>query len=189
MIGEEGFFKGLEQKIAGSVITENYERSTMDKVTAKDEVASLRALMKKKRWEKDDLFEASYLLTANEAKLWYLDEWERYIVGKFFVWLREFLSIEQTIISYQDSLDENKTEISPEAKQSLEQSRMLMENINKTGIDCYLYVARTSLSVNGRAFETLTSNTYEIVYPQDQSVVQQNEKKGMFGGVLKKGVN
>lgn len=183
MVGEEGFFKGIENRIATSVVSENFERSTLDKAIAKDDVQTLRLLMKKPRWEKGDIFEASYLLTANEAKLWDLDAWERYIGGKFFVWLREFLSVEEEIINYQNFLKDNDVNISADALGSLEQSRLLMENINKSGIDCFSYVTRTSLSIGGTGFRTLTTNNYELIYPQQTTNVQQNERKGILSNL------
>ena len=46
-----------------------------------------------------ELLELLYMCIGTEAKLVNLSDWDRYVVLKFFVWIREFIKVVESIVN------------------------------------------------------------------------------------------
>jgi len=159
--------------------TTNPSASFSDKLLGKDVSARIQELIKKDL-TRDELLELLYLLTADELKLTNLSEYDRYLLGKFFTWIRDFVKLGEFIFDLEIQIaksgnKELQTQIS-------EIRRMVLHNI-KFSVDIYLYLMRSTLGVKAFAFESFTKAKYEYEYNQSGGnvAVSAPEKKKLFG--------
>lgn len=199
----------FEQAIQNSLNMAAKDRSFIDKLLAKEDVDRLRELTKKQKLCREDLLELLYLLTSTESKLLNLGEWDRYVMLKFFVWIREFIKIAELLYDYQDDL-KNKEKLcanckklkddikkpctcyefkptmvlTPRCKQILFNNERLIEHNAKFLIDLYLNVGRTTLSLGGTGLLEILKNKYELTYPQPAGINTpsvENKTGGLIG--------
>jgi hypothetical protein len=172
----------IEDKISQSIFNKDNEKTYVDKLLAKDDVNNLREIIKKPKLSREDILDILYLLTSSESKLYNFNEWDRYVILKFFVWLREFVKVAEQLFDYEDKLikknKEGKFNLSNRARELLENNKNLIEHNIKFLVDLYLNIGRTSLSLNATAFTEILNNKYEITYPTQQVVAP--EKKGLL---------
>jgi len=182
----------FEQALQGQIFSHEAEKSFLDKLLAKDDVKSIQELMKKPKLDRQDLLELLYLISSNEAKLLNYGSWDRYIILKFFVWIREILKTAETLYDYQDDL-KKKSKTCKECDKLIEelgrekrgcycknpQTKMMLskrtetllynnersiEHSLKFLVDLYLNIGRTSLSLGGSAFfEGLKINSSLVI--------------------------
>lgn len=171
------FEKQLEQGLRRGIP----ERSFIDKVLAKEDVNAIRELIKKPKLTRVDLLEIMYLISATEAKLVNYSEWDRYVILKFFVWIREFVKIAEILYDYHDNLDKSELKLSKRAKRLLDNNTMLIQHNIKFLVDLYLNISRTSMSIGAAGFRELLTNKYEVIYPQTPTTLQVEQKSGLFG--------
>jgi hypothetical protein len=199
----------FEQQLEKSLFKSNPEKSFVDKILAREDVNVLRSLIRKPRLTRQDLLEALYLLGGNEGKLVNYNEWDRYVILKFFVWIREFVKVTEMLFDYWENLKarmlpglsteewmtESKVEklnLTDDQKMTwhmLDNIQKMMEHNVKFVIDLYMNIARTSLSKDGTAFKEILNNRYEMVYPQGipGQIATQQPQRGGFLGMFKRG--
>lgn len=158
------------------------EKTFIDKVLAKDDVKAIQELIKKPRLEREELLEILYLISGTEAKLLNYSEWDRYVILKFFVWIREFIKIAELLFDYEEELkrkEKNKEmTLTPRTKKLLDNNSLLIQHNAKFLIDLYLNISRTSMSIGMSSFIELVRNKYEVEYnPTGQT---QQQKKGVL---------
>lgn len=179
---------GFEEAIAQNFVSRDIEKSYVDKLLARNEIEQTKQLVKKARLTRTELLELLYNCTSAESKLCNFSEWERYIILKYFAWLREFAQIAEMIYDNEEILEKKEKEsgkqLTDRGKHSLENTRKLIEHITKFNVDVYLNIQRTSLSISGGAFSDILNNRFEISYPQmnQQPVVPQ--KQGIFNKIF-----
>lgn len=183
------------------------ERTFIDKVLARDDVNAIRELIKKPILTREELLEILYLISGTESKLLNYNEWDRYVILKFFVWIREFIKIAEILYDYEDELKKKEntcknckrfieteeqnnkclcklpepySTLTPRAKKLLLNNSLLIQHNAKFLIDLYLNIARTSMSLNAAAFVELLKNKYEVIYPQQPVTTQVEQKGGLF---------
>jgi hypothetical protein len=183
-----GFFKGTSEK------------TFIDKILAKEDVEAIRKLIKKSNLTREELLEILYLISGTEAKLVNYSDWDRYVVMKYFVWIREFIQNAELLYDYFDYIEskrinpkgsdgkrkdlsadvikkENRIKISEKTDLTLESVRSVMEHNAKFLIDMYLNIVRTSMSIGGTGFLEILKNKYEIHYPNMPGVTDANSAK------------
>lgn len=198
-------YDAFEANLARNMFTQQSEKTFIDKVLAKDDVNAIKALVKKPKLTREDLLELQYLLTGNEAKLVNYSEYDRYIILKFFVWIREFIKIAELLFDYEEELASkskickicdniiNPTKdiglkckcanprptmkLTKRAQKLFDNNSILIQHNAKFLIDLYLNIARTSMSVGAGGFLELIRNKYELYYPNMQ---QQQQPQGFF---------
>jgi len=159
----------FEDQISNKMFQTDSEKTFIDKVLARQDSEAIRMLMKKPKLTRTDLLEILYLLSSVEAKLLNYGEWDRYVILKFFVWIREFVKVAEQLFDYEDDLmkkdKEGKKPLTPRARQLIDNNQRLMEHNIKFLVDLYLNIGRTSLSVGATGLMEILKNKYEIVYP------------------------
>jgi hypothetical protein len=95
----------FEDNIKQAIFSQQTEKTFVDKVLAKDDTKAIQELVKKPKLTRSELLELLYLVASTEAKLVNYSEWERYVILKFFVWIREFTKIAEILYDYQDDLE------------------------------------------------------------------------------------
>lgn len=177
----------FEEALSNNLINSQKEKTFIDKLLSKDEVKRIQELIKKNGLSREELLELLYLISANEAKLVNYSQWDRYVILKYYCWLREFIKITELLYDYQDRLEKNtKFKITTNSKRQLHNISKLFEHNAKFLIDLYLNIARTSLSVGAVAFKEISQNKFELNYPHVDRIYSpmQTEKKGFLSGLL-----
>lgn len=176
----------FEQNLNRSLFSGQTEKTFIDKILAKEEVLQIKELVKKERLTRSELLELLYLISGTESKLVNYSEWDRYIILKYFVWVREFIKVAELLYDYEDRLKvkekEGKLTLSGHIKTIFDNCSRLIEHNAKFLIDLYLNIARTSLSIDAKGIEELLKNKYEVVYPQGQGLQTgaQENRGGIF---------
>lgn len=99
----------LEDSIQKQIFSSSKEKTYTDKILAREDVQAVKEIIKKERLDRKDLTELLYLLSSTEAKLLNLGKWERYVMGKFYVWVREFVSIAELLYDYKEDLQRKES--------------------------------------------------------------------------------
>lgn len=176
----------FEEQLNRSLFKTDSEKTYIDKILSRQDVDRVRELIRKKNLEREDVLEMLYLLSSNESKLLNFGEWDRYVILKFFVWIREFVKIAELLYDYQDDLKakENKGELtlSARSKKLLKNNERFIEHNAKFLIDLYFNICRSTMSLGATGFMELLKNKYEVVYPagQLQTPVDTNHKRGFL---------
>jgi hypothetical protein len=183
--------ENFEQAIANQVFSKNQEKTFIDKILAKQDVESVRELIKKPRLKREELLELLYLLTSTESKLLNYSEWDRYIILKYFVWIREFIKISELLFDYTDFINKKEATgrhiLTDRSRELLDNCERLVEHNAKFLIDLYFNIARTTLSLGATGILELIKNKYEISYPQTANINTPMQENKSFMSKLFKG--
>lgn len=159
----------FEENLQKSLFTPNKEKTYVDKLLSKADVEKVKELIKKEKLNRGELLELLYMCLGTESKLINLGAWDRYVLLKFFVWIREFIKIAELMYDYKEYLEEQESKhnkkISERTKQILNSNERLIEHNAKFLIDLYFNIARTTLSLGGTGFLELLKNKFEVNYP------------------------
>lgn len=182
----------FEEALQKSVFSGQNEKTFIDKLLAREDVNAIRELVKKPDWTRQDLLEILYLLSGAESKLLNYGEWERYVILKFFVWIREFVKIGEMLYDYEDDMIERGTLIKNEknkddAAQMFENNKRMIEHNIKFLVDLYLNIGRTSLSLGGTGFIEMLKNKFEVNYPSGQMSGQNLPQPQQSAGIFNRG--
>lgn len=164
-------------KLNEVLFNRQHERTFVDKVLDRQDVERIRELMRKEDLSRDELLELLYLLAGIEVKLVNMGEWDRYLLGKYFAWIRDFVSVAETIFDY---VEDPSIEVDEETKKLLENIKKNVMHAVKFNADVYLYLMRSTLSLGGAAFDTLTKARFEYHYPDSSKETQQPQQKSFF---------
>ena len=175
-----------EQQLQNAMFSKEYEKTAIDKVLGKETVDQIAEIIDKEQLTRRDMRKLLYLVSGNESKLLNYDPYERYVMVKYYVWIREFVQVMEMIIDYQEDYD-TKIKENPKLKNQTTEKLMtnlhrLMEHNCKFMIDLYFQIGRTSLSVGATGFMELLKNKFEMAYPYgsgDQMQMPRPENKGV----------
>ncbi len=192
----------FEKSLSGNLFSTNIEKSFIDKILARGDIESIRSIIKKEDLKRKDFLELLYMLSSSEIKLVNFSPWDRYVILKFFVWIREFVKLAEILYDYQDDLklkEDNakkvaeKTkkpitfQLSKRTKKLIKNNERLLEHNIKFLVDLYLNIMRSSLSVGATGFLEILKNKFEVGYTQPQPQQMENRGsalslKGKMGG-------
>lgn len=172
----------IEQTIQQNMFSHSSEKTFIDKLLSRKDVEDIRTIVKKPRLNREDLLEVLYLISGVESKLHNYGEWDRYLILKYFVWLREFCKVTEILFDYTDNLESREKSktivLSHRTKITLENVTKLMEHNIKFLLDLYLNISRSSLSIGATGFMEILKNKYEITYPSAGGLHPQEQKTG-----------
>lgn len=94
----------FEQRLSQEIFAGQSEKTFIDKMLAREDVERIREIIKLPRLSREDLAELLYLLTSAESKLVNYSAWERYVILKYYVWVREFVKSGILLRDYIESL-------------------------------------------------------------------------------------
>lgn len=169
----------IEQELQRQVAMMPRDKSFMGKVLGERDIEEIKHLMGKSDLERSEILKLMYLISSTESKLLNMSEWERYILMKYFVWIREFISIVELYYDareYYEEREKGGKALSSRSKTLLKLNRKKLEHYAKFLIDLYFNIGRTSLSLGGIGFMQALSQRFEFDYKQPAPMVQ--EKKG-----------
>lgn len=162
------------------------EKTSIDKLLAKNEVERVKELIKKNNLSREELLELLYMCSSTESKLLNLSKWDRYVMLKFFVWLREFIKVSEIYFDYESDLEKRKIKLSKRSRDLLENNKRYMEHNAKFLVDLYFIIARSTLSLGATGFMELLKNKFEMEYNQFSNLassMEANQQKrwSLFG--------
>lgn len=94
----------FENQLQSAMFNSQNDKTFIDKLLSRQDVEAIRELIKKPKLYRPDIMELQYLVSGAESKLLNYSEWDRYIILKFFVWIREFTKIAELLYDYQEKL-------------------------------------------------------------------------------------
>jgi len=191
------------------------EKSLVDKLLGRQDADKLHSLMQKEPLTRSDLEEILFLMTSIDQKIVNYNEWDRYVIVKLFPWVKDYSTICKTWMLYEEQYDkgefdkdftiikENQIDVTDEKtkllakkettiKPILEETKRIVTEISKYMqhnlkflISVFLLVSNSTLSIDGAAFETLTTSRYEYSYPS-LPLPQPQQRTGYISSLFKK---
>ncbi|MEE9364815.1 MAG: hypothetical protein V3U92_19615 [Cellulophaga sp.] len=154
--------------------------------------------MKKDILTRPELLEIMSLLSGAETKLLSFNDFDRYLLGKFLIWIGEFGVVAEKLYDLLNKYEEETKSIEKSKKKVKLKERKLeftrrtefIEKQLKTGnkgmltlqhdfkflVTLFLYLSRSTLSLKAKAFESFTTNRME--YSQKLSEYDIAKKRG-----------
>lgn len=179
------------QNLGKSLFQGESEKSLVDKLLGRQDADKLHTLMQKEPLTKSDVEEILFLMTSIDQKIVNYDAWDRYVIVKLFPWVKDYSTICKTWMLYEELFDQGKFDsdftitkeietIDPKTKKPvkttvkpiLDETKTIVSEISKYLqhnlkflISVFLLVSNSTLSIDGAAFETLTTSRFEYSYP------------------------
>lgn len=175
----------LEQQLSDQLYQMPADRSSIDKVLAKTDAEEIKNIMAKETLTRKEISLLLYLMVSNELKLLNFSEQDRYLSGKFYVWVRQFAQLTEQIYDYAIKVEAMSKEerylagIDEDVFEMLKQVRDRFVHMVKYLADIYLYLNRSTMSYDASGFNTLTTQRTEMIYPQQQ-FVDPVKKQGLL---------
>ena len=193
----------IESELQRSIFSNTRDKSFIDKLIARSEVDAIRDIVKNRHLTREQILEMFYLMLGIEAKLVNYSANDRYVILKFFVWIREFVKVAELLYDYEDDLElkdrtcvscakevgkgcvcvvpKRSIALSDRTKKNLLNAERYIEHGAKFLVDLYLNIARTSLSLGATGFLEILKNKYEITYPNLPKVSDGGDEKNFMG--------
>lgn len=171
-----------EQQLGRYIYGGQQEKTFIDKTLARNDVEEMKEIMEKDDLTRGELLKLLFLISGNEMKLLNFGDFERYLGGKFYAWIRDFVSCAELLYDYKAAIEKKKFKVNENTRLMLENiRRQLLHNI-KFLVDVFFYLSRSTLSLEATGFDTITKNRYEYFYPEGMRGFspQDQQKKGFF---------
>ena len=179
------------QNLGKALFQGESEKSLVDKLLGRQDADKLHQLMKKEPLTRSDLEEIMFLMTSIDQKIVNYDSWDRYVIVKLFPWIKDYSTVAKTWMLYEEEFQKGKhnddftiekeiettdPKTNTVTKETIkpiyletykivqETSKYIQHNL-KFLISVFLLVQNSTLSIDGAAFETLTTSRYEYSYP------------------------
>lgn len=175
----------VEEQLAAQVFNQNSEKTFISKVLGEKDSERLRQLVKKQNLTREDMLEMLYLLSGVNSKLLNFGAWDRYIILKYFVWVREIVKISELFFDYEDEMNKLESEkrllLTPETKRLIKNSKIQLEHSIKFLVDLYLNISNTTVSLGMSGLQELVRNRFEFAYPTSPDSEQKNKGFRILG--------
>lgn len=194
------------QDLSRALFQGESEKSLVDKLLGRQDADKLHNLMQKEPLTKSDIEEILFLMTSIDQKIVNYNEWDRYVIVKLFPWVKDYSTICKTWMIYEEQIKEGKfdndftivekhndangkeIEVKPvfdETKNIITEITKYLQHNLKFLISMFLLVSNSTLSIDGAAFETLTTSRFEYSYP-NMPLPQPQQRQTVIGNLLKK---
>lgn len=161
---------GIEEAAIDFLKSKTREKTFIDKLMAKEDIAQMQVLCKKEKLTRGEILELLHLCLSSELKLTNFDKNERYILGKYFVWVRDTVKISEIFFDHFEAIEKKQRESKVDKKELVMVNRLksnchsLIEHNVKFMVDMFIYIVRSSMSINGSTFSEILSNKFELDY-------------------------
>jgi len=169
-----------EKSLSQGLFSADVEKAFTDKVLDKSGIERIKELMRKPILGRDDLLELLYMLSAVEVKLVNFDQWDRYLLGKFYAWIRDFVASAELLYDLEEEIAKGNIKINSNTKNMLDKIKNMLSHNIKFLCDVYFYLSRSTLSIGATGFDTLTKSKFEYSYPGQQQPQGQQQSKGFL---------
>jgi len=196
------------QNLSKALFTGEAEISFVDKILGRKDAEKLHILMEKEPLTKSDIESILFLMTSIDQKILNYNAWDRYVVVKLFPWVKDYSTACKTWMLYEEQFNDGKfdedftqtvettgkdksgKQITIEKKEVLEETKNLigeaakyMQHNFKFLVSVFLLISNTTLSLDGAAFETLTTSKFEYSYPSIP-MPQPQQRNSLIGNMM-----
>ncbi|MFW6121189.1 MAG: hypothetical protein ACOC80_09875 [Petrotogales bacterium] len=186
---------GFERDMGGMLFSQDHEKTFIDKVLDRKDSERLRELMMEEELTRGQLLELLYIIVSINTKLVNYSDWDRYLLGKFLAWIRDFCTLHECLLDYIDEYVEREVICTDKEEKlkiqnvinTLYQIRKHESHNLKFLIDVFLYLSNSTLSISAVAFDTLSKSRFEYSYPQQGYSPQQPQTRSLFNPLKNKG--
>jgi len=161
------------------------EKSFVDKLLGRQDADKLHDLVKKEPLTRGDVEEILFLMTSIDQKIVNYNEWDRYVIVKLFPWVKDFSTACKTMLLYEEQYVDHKftkefndTTVLLETLEIIKEINKYLQHNLKFLISVFLLICNSTLSINGAAFETLTTSKFEYSYPSMSMPLPQDRRAG-----------
>ena len=91
---------GFEKDVGSMMFTKEQEKTFIDKVLDRKDSERLRQLMMTEELDRSQLLELLYIIVSINTKLVNFSDWDRYLLGKFLAWIRDFCTLHESLLDY-----------------------------------------------------------------------------------------
>lgn len=168
----------IEEAIQKQIFNTPFDRSQLDQLMGKTDVERVRELLKKEDMDRAEYAELVSFLSSNEIKTQNYDQWTRYVLSKFNVWINRFWLILEGIYDYEKDIEKaGRDNISRTTDKSFKQTIRIYQYILKLCCNNYFNIARSSLSVAAIGFKEPMHNVHDITYSMPSMTKPEDMKR------------
>lgn len=156
-------FNNYEQTLATGTFSNEGEKTRYDKLLSQKEIDRLRQLISQETLNVNDISEILNILVSTELKLTNFNENDRYVLGKYLIWVAEYGKRYTKAIRAEELIGKkiNLTERSKDLRKEI--SKEYSESFRNL-VHTYCYLSRSPLSIEGQLIGRLTKDSQEITY-------------------------
>jgi len=159
-----------KDEIENAVLRSFGERSFVDKLLDRKDVEKIEQIITKDELTREDLLQLLHLIAGVETKLVNYTEYDRYLLGKYYAWISDFVNAAELFYDVEKQIKDflqqqnSDPQVWEKTKKILDYIRGLLLHDVKFSVAVFLFLSRSSLSVNAKAFDTLMTSRFEVEY-------------------------
>ena len=154
----------FQQELQQAVYTPSLERTGQDQILSKEEVIRLREIVSKDFLNLADINAIQNILVSNEIKMTNFTDREKYVIGKYFIWVSEYAKRYSKALSAKQFYEKYKGKTTDRTKEARREIEKDYASQYKALVHTYCYLIRSPLSVKGALVNRFTSTRQELVY-------------------------
>jgi len=170
----------FEGKLNNAVFTTDHEKTRYDKLLAQSEMQRLRELISQDNLTINGINEVLNILVSTEVKLTNFNENDRYVLGKYLIWVSEYGKRYSKSIRAQQQFIKMWGSMSKRHKELRKQIEIDYSETFKQAVHTYCFLGRSPLSISGSLIKTMTTDRSEMEYKGSNVPVAQPQT-GQFG--------
>jgi hypothetical protein len=164
MVYENTTFNGFENQLSKATFGEETERGKMDKILSQKDMQRLRELVSKSLLEVEEVDEIMNTLVSTEIKLTNFNDNDRYILGKYLLWVSEYGKRYSRAIRTRDYYKRQWSYLTERTRNMRIDIEKDYAGTFKQAVHTYCFLARSPLSIGGSLIDRLTSDKKEMKY-------------------------
>jgi len=170
----------FEGKLNNAVFSNEYEKTRYDKLLAQSEMQRLRELVSQDNLTINNINEILNILVSTEVKLTNFNDNDRYVLGKFLLWVSEYGKRYAKSIRAQAQFIKMWGTMTKRHRELRKQIEVEYSETFKQAVHAYCFLGRSPLSVGGSLIKTMTTDRSEMEY-KGSNVPSQQPQTGQFG--------
>jgi len=178
----ENTFNGFEGQLGKATFNDGGEKTRMDKVLSQSEVDRLREIITKDLFEVEEVDEIMNILVSTELKLTNFNENDRYILGKYLLWVSEYGKRYSRAIRTRDYYKRQWTFLTERTRNMRIDIEKDYAGTFKQAVHTYCFLARSPLSIGGSLIDRLTSDKREMKYSGSPMQIPQPGQQQNYMG-------
>lgn len=164
--------------LKNQMFTPSPERTNIDAILSRRDIEKMENLFKKNIWEKEDLQTLMHLLAGAETKMLNFSSHDRIILAKFLAWIEDFVTTGIQAYDIKERMEEQEN-LTEGEQDILNKAVELTIHTIRYLTAIFLFLSRSSLSLDAEAFSRFTEQRVVNISPQLENPPQK--KKGLLG--------
>lgn len=181
-----------DENFQSMLYSPDLDATNIDKMLSRADSEHTKELIKKEKLERGDFHDLHHAMTSSELKLVNIDWYERSLLGSIFAWACDFVSVAEKLYDFEDDIrsryaviKDNKMTFSradaQEIYEILGSIQKMYTSAMKRVVLTYFYVARSSLSMGGAGFDTVSKQRIEHIGSDGRGIESDAKPNNRFG--------